>query len=613
MRIAVILKYLQRLKLKTKIRLALAILFGMVFVFGLVGSHYLDQTTRNSVAMLENNQRTIKYTREMSLAMTKLINIAAIDKTTPSFKRTQSERAFAKFERNLKLQLANVTEDKEGDVTKQLQEAYQGFKEQFQASLDSKEFSPVFIIQTDYIQDLLKEVYEMNEASIRKRTEEANQLANRITLITIILSFAFFIIAMLAMFYFPDYIANPVIQLTDSIKQIARKNYSQRLNIHTDDEFGEMARSFNTMAEKLEEYESINVHQVVSEKRRIETIIGRMNEAIIGMDNNQIILFVNPRALELMGLEEVNVVGKRAAELGSKNDFWAEIVKEVVSGEIPETSSQTALTIDRDGKRYYYNKDILKVESQDSDDRGKTSVGYVIILKNITELKEQDLAKTNFMATLSHELKTPISAIDMSLNLLEDDRLGGLNEDQKDLAHTIRQNAGRLLKMVNEILDISKIETGNVQISTEEAPPEAVVLRALQNVKTFLSEKEIQVVQNIPDDLPNIKMDVPKTTGVLVNFLTNAIRYSAPMSAIEIEVFRENGSVQFSVKDNGPGISPEDLKKVFNRYHRAKDDKTKGTGLGLAISKEFIEAQGGKIWVKSEVGKGSVFSFALPA
>jgi PAS domain S-box-containing protein len=455
----------------------------------------------------------------------------------------------------------------------------------------------------------------MNENTIQQKTENANQLANRITLITIVLSFFFFIIALASMFYFPDYIADPVIQLTESIKQIARKNYNQRLDISTDDEFGEMARSFNKMAEKLEEYENINVHQVVSEKRRIETIISQINEAIIGMDNNQIILFVNPRALELMGLDEVNVVGKRASELGKKSDFLADMVKEVVAKQVTDSKRHYAsVTVDRDGKRYYYDKDILKVESQDSDDnsRGRTSVGYVIILKNITELKEQDLAKTNFMATLSHELKTPISAIDMSLNLLEDDRLGGLNEDQKDLSGTIRQNASRLLKMVNEILDISKIETGNVQIAAEEAPPEVVVLRALQNVKTFINEKDLQVVQNIPENLPNLKMDIPKTTGVLVNFLTNAIRYSDPMSSIEIEVFPNNGTVQFSVKDFGRGISKEDLKKVFNRYHRAKDDNTKGTGLGLAISKEFIEAQGGKIWVKSEVGKGSVFSFALP-
>jgi PAS domain S-box-containing protein len=580
-----------------------------------MGSHYLDKTTQNSVAMLQNNYRTMKYTREMTLTLNRLITIMALDNTTPSLKRTHSKREFANFERYLKLQLANVTEQEEGEVSKQLQEAYVGYKSQFELMLDASEFSPVLYIQTEYIQDLLEDVYGMNENTIQQKTENANQLANRITLITIVLSFFFFIIALASMFYFPDYIADPVIQLTESIKQIARKNYNQRLDISTDDEFGEMARSFNKMAEKLEEYENINVHQVVSEKRRIETIISQINEAIIGMDNNQIILFVNPRALELMGLDEVNVVGKRASELGKKSDFLADMVKEVVAKQVTDSKRHYAsVTVDRDGKRYYYDKDILKVESQDSDDnsRGRTSVGYVIILKNITELKEQDLAKTNFMATLSHELKTPISAIDMSLNLLEDDRLGGLNEDQKDLSGTIRQNASRLLKMVNEILDISKIETGNVQIAAEEAPPEVVVLRALQNVKTFINEKDLQVVQNIPENLPNLKMDIPKTTGVLVNFLTNAIRYSDPMSSIEIEVFPNNGTVQFSVKDFGRGISKEDLKKVFNRYHRAKDDNTKGTGLGLAISKEFIEAQGGKIWVKSEVGKGSVFSFALP-
>ncbi len=611
MRLDVVLKFLQALKLKTKIRLALAILFGMIFLMGLVGSHYLDKTTQNSVAMLRNNYRTMKYTREMSLTLHKLISIMAIDNTTHSYKRTATQREFANFERYLKLQLSNVTEDEEGDVTKQLEEAYTGYKEQFEAMLESSVFSPVLYMQTDYIQELLEDVYEMNENTIQQKTEQANQLANRITLITIILSFIFFLFALLAMFYFPDYIANPIIQLTDSIQQIARKNYNQRLNISSEDEFGEMARSFNQMAEKLEEYENINVHQIVSEKRRIEMIISRMNEAIIGMDNNQIILFVNPRALELMGLEEVNVVGKRASELAKQSDLLKDMVKEVVNGNIYSSETHASVILDRGGKRFYYDKDILKVESQDLD-MERTSVGYVIILKNITELKEQDLAKTNFMATLSHELKTPISAIDMSLNLLEDHRLGGLNDDQKDLSGTIRQNAARLLKMVNEILDISKIETGNVQINPEDAPPEAVVLRALQNVKTFLNEKEIQIIQSIPEDLPNLKMDIPKTTGVLVNFLTNAIRYSSPMDSIEIDVFQNNGTVQFSVKDNGPGISNDDLKKVFDRYHRAKDDKTKGTGLGLAISKEFIEAQGGKIWVKSEIGKGSVFSFSLP-
>src|SRR5690606_27959864 len=151
-------------------------------------------------------------------------------------------------------------------------------------------------------------------------------------------------------------------------------------------------------------------------------------------------------------------------------------------------------------------------------------------------------SKTNFMATLTHELKTPISAIDMSLNLLEDERIGELNEEQKDLSNTIRQNSARLLKMVNEILDISRIESGKLQLTFEEIQPDEVVVKALDNVKAFIVEKNIEIIQNIETELPKVRTDVPKTTAVLVNFLTNAIRYTPENETIEISVLRQNGS-----------------------------------------------------------------------
>jgi len=209
-------------------------------------------------------------------------------------------------------------------------------------------------------------------------------------------------------------------------------------------------------------------------------------------------------------------------------------------------------------------------------------------------------------------VRTPISAIGMSLGLLKDERIGGLNEEQIELTETIRQNATRLLKMINEILDISKIETGNIQINYEYSRPAVVIGKALENVKTFIAEKNVKIVKYFDKNIQPLRMDIPKTTGVLVNFLTNALRYSYENGKLEISLTRQNGTVEFSVKDEGPGIPDEDLKKIFQRYRRAKDDKTKGTGLGLAISKDFIEAQGGKIWVESEIGKGSRFCFALP-
>jgi signal transduction histidine kinase len=216
------------------------------------------------------------------------------------------------------------------------------------------------------------------------------------------------------------------------------------------------------------------------------------------------------------------------------------------------------------------------------------------------------------MATLSHELKTPIAAIDMSVNLLEDERIGQLNGEQWDLTGTIRLNTARILKMVNEILDISRIEAGKLQLELETVTPDTIVLRSLDNVKTFIAEKSVGIIQNIESSLPALNVDLHKTTAVLVNLLTNAVRYSPEQATIEINVQRQNGSIQFLVTDKGPGISEEEQRKLFQPYRRAAGDKTKGTGLGLAISKEFVEAHGGRIWVKSKVGKGSTFGFTLP-
>lgn len=348
------------------------------------------------------------------------------------------------------------------------------------------------------------------------------------------------------------------------------------------------------MAEKLEEYENINVSQILTEKRRTETIVSRMNEAIIGLDNNKLILFANKPALSLLDLKEHQLIGRYANELSEEHELLHHLLKEILQDKVRENKTIPAISIDKEGKRQYFNKDIMVVDSYGEVENLPENVGFIVILKNVTELKEQDLAKTNFMATLSHELKTPISAIDMSLNLLEDQRIGDLNEEQKELSNTIRQNSARLLKMVNEILDISRIESGKLQLTFKNVRPEFVVTKALDNVKTFIAEKHIQIVQQFEPELPMVRSDVPKTTAVLVNFLTNAVRYTSPKDTIEINVVRQNGVVEFYVKDNGPGISLVEQKKLFQPYRRASGDKTKGTGLGLAISKEFVEAQGGE-------------------
>lgn len=607
-----LLQRLDSLKLRTKIRLTLLFLFSTVTLLGILGGYYVQRTSNNAILMLRQNYMTINYTKEMSRAMNDMIWAITLEKSSPSYRRQQLRKASDNFETYLNLQLGKVSVQQEQHLTAQLKRDYESFKEQLKELQFTNEVPVDVYMKQLNIQGILQSVHDMNDKMIRQRTDEASKIADRVTMYMIILGFLFFLFAVFAMLYFPHYIADPVQDMTESMQQIARKNYSQRLSIHSGDEFGEMARSFNLMAAKLEEYENINVSQILSEKKRTETVVSQMNEAIIGLDDQKTILFANPPALELIGLKEEAMIGVNAAYLSRENSLLQNLLKEILNDEVKESKTFPAIHLDKDGKRQYFNKDILKIESLSDEKDAPTNVGFIIILKNVTELKEHDLAKTNFMATLSHELKTPISAIDMSLNLLEDHRIGPLNEEQKDLAQTIRQNTVRLLKMVNEILDISRIETGKLQLDLESFTPEEVVGRALESVKTFIAEKHVEIVRRIEPDLPPLNIDVHKATAVLVNFLTNAVRYTPENEAIEINVRRHNGSVEFTVMDHGPGISEEEQRKLFQPYRRAKGDKTKGTGLGLAISKEFVEAHGGRIWVESEQGEGSKFSFALP-
>ena len=594
---------------KAKIRLMLLVLFTIMTALGVVGAYFLDRISNNSVEMVNTNLRTLKYTQDMWLNLNEIISTLATGDLSSKENRVKLRRAFDRFELRLNMLGDIIIEEREQGLLEVLRNDFDGFRSNIH-QLETSGQVPVndLIESTIKIQGILKQVYQVNNDSIEQKNDWVHRQATRVTLAIILFGFFFFIFAVISVFFFPESLSRPIQELNTGIREIARKNYNQRLEVKTPDEFGQVAASFNTMAEKLAEYENLNISKILTEKRRIETIIGQMNEPIIGLDRKNVILFANRKALELIGMQETEIVGRSAAAVARENDNLREVVKELLEYGEPVARSYPSFSLIQHGKTYYFEKDILHV-SENGQPMGD---GLVIILKNITEFKEQDLAKTNFMATLSHELKTPLSAIDMSLALMQDERVGQLNADQRDLAQTIRDNSNRLLKMVNEILDLSKIETGIIELNRENARADDLIERALGNTRVFLDEKNIRVEKDLEASLPELLLDVQKTTAVLTNFLTNAIRYSPEEGRIHIAVHRKLDFVEFSVSDEGPGIPEEELEKIFQRYSRSKNDRTKGTGLGLAISKEFIEKQGGRVWVKSQVGEGSTFGFALP-
>jgi signal transduction histidine kinase len=558
------------IKLKTKVALGGIFLFALLILVGALSFYYLNRLSEESKAIVKANYETLNYSREM---LNELDNL----------KKNKSD--LERFEKNLQLQESNITEPGEKETTNSLRRNFNKLKEK--GNYDSLQL----LIRSD-----ISQIMQVNLQAIDKKNQAAQKSAeNAKTIITIILTVCI-LIGFTFIFNFPQLVASPVAKLTEAIKAIANKNYSERIHLNRKDEFGDLANAFNTMAERLDEYEHSNLSKILFEKRRAETVINSLKDASIGIDNKGTVLFANQQALQLLNLKEQDIVSLKQEEVKKRNDLFRFLIDE--QNNIP-------FKIVVDGKENYFTKEIVEL----SNDNQKT--GQVIVLKNITPFKELDVAKTNFIATVSHELKTPLASSDFSLKLLEDERVGSLTTEQKELVQNLKDDNKRLLRILSELLDMSQVESGKIQLNLQDIQPSALLNKAVESVQNVAKEKNITIKRELSDNLPLIKADPDKTVWVLNNFLTNAVRYSNNDSNIVISSEKKDGNIHFSVQDFGKGISPEYVKKIFDRYFRVPGTK-EGTGLGLAICKEFIEAQNGKIMAESTPGSGSRFSFSLP-
>jgi PAS domain S-box-containing protein len=346
------------------------------------------------------------------------------------------------------------------------------------------------------------------------------------------------------------------------------------------------------------------------EKRRIESLIDKMHDPVIGLDEKMKVIFANEEANQIIGLSAVQLIGFKAKDLALKNDLIRDLIKDIDDNGVDNTNGKT-MKIFANGKESYFEKEIQHISIIPTGEKQAKVIGHVILLRNVTEYKELDSAKTNFIATVSHEFKTPISSIKMSLQLLENEQIGKLNEEQSNLLEGIKDDTNRLLKITGELLNMTQLESGNIQLSILPVDPKEIVQYAVNATKVQADQKQITVELDMSDKISNILADNEKTAWVITNLISNAIRYSYDNSVISLSVKETPKHVKISVKDTGQGIAPQYKDKIFERYFRVPGTKKEGTGLGLAISKEFIEAQGGQISVESEFGAGSTFTLTL--
>ena len=571
------------MRIKTKLNLGVGLLFLMIIILSLVSAFYIFSIKKDTENILKANYNTLEYSRNMLLSLDEI--------------STDADHAIITFKKNLQNQTQNITESGEKKVTDNLKENF---------TLLEKNTADE-AVKTQIRRDIFA-IMKLNLDAIKQKSDVAKRTAETANFSIAIVGTLCFLIAFNLLVNLPNNIASPIKELTLSIKEIANKNYSERVHFTNHNEYGDLAKSFNTMAQKLQEYNNSNLYKLFFEKKRLETLINNMHDPIIGLDNEGIVLFMNDEALMIIGMKLEDIIGKSASVLASSND----LIRSLILKDDTDSPKKQPLKIFAHGKESYFDKEIINITITPTGEEKEINIGDVIILRNITLFKELDFAKTNFIATVSHELKTPIASIKLSLKLLENAKTGDMNDDQKQLVESIKDDSQRLLKITGELLNLSQLETGNIQLNIEKSNPYHIVDYAVEAVKVQADQKQIKLVIEADKNLPDINADNEKTCWVLINFLTNAITYSPSQSKITIRLKKtDEQHVVYQVIDSGKGIDSRYKDKVFDKYFQIPGSNKSGTGLGLAICKDFIEAQNGKINLDSELGSGSTFSITM--
>lgn len=573
------------MKIKTKLRLGIGLLFAMITVLAVVGIRQVSLLSADSRNILIANHNSLDYTRQMLRALDELqVHAGALDT----------------FKKNLEAQQNNITEIGEKELTEQLTDHFERLK------MNVRDKEIVELIRNDAL-----EIMSINLDAINRKSLIASQTAKSSMVWIGITGTLCFIIAFTLFVNLPGNIANPIRELTESIRQIANENYTERVHFGSGDEYGQLAQSFNTMAEKLEEYNSSSLARLMIEKKRVETLIDNMHDPVIGLDENRKVIFANEVARKVTGLQVSELVGRNAMDIALHNDLVRSLVKDISDPQARNNGQGSAMKIYADDKESYFEKEYVNISIVPTGEQQPRSIGHVIILRNVTPYKELDFAKTNFIANVSHELKTPISSIKITLDLLRNERVGDTNEEQRSLLDSIREDADRLLKITGELLNITQVESGKIQLNIAGTSPREIVQYAIAANETQAESRDISLQIEDRGVQSSVLADSEKTAWVLTNLISNAIRYSYDHSSIRIVLEEDTGSVRIAVADNGQGISQEYKDKIFDRYFRVPGSTREGTGLGLAISREFMEAQDGTLTVESELGAGSTFTIAL--
>jgi NtrC-family two-component system sensor histidine kinase KinB len=598
--------------IRTKMIIALGGLLLILAVVGVVSIHTLNESSQAIERILRENYDSVAVCGSMQVSIDKLNHLAEILQwENPSGSLHLKEAAIKQFNKDLQFQQGNVTVKGEQELTDRLTEVWKsyrkGLEEYYQlADLAARRdyYRQSLLPRSQEIREVTQRIIDLNlnnmvavDGQAQKRTAQTRRAM--ILLLVIGLGIGAGLI-----FLTGPAILRPLAGLTRSVREIQKGNLDLVVNVESRDEIGQLGEAFNQMAASLRELRRSDRAHLLRAQRSTQLALDSLNDAVAICSPSGTIELANEAAQRLFGLRPDSTVGEAG------NDKITGIFQRVCQRERPfqPKGYDAAIQVFQGDEEHFFLPHAVPIF-----DAQRQLVGVTLMLTDVTRLRRIDEVKTGLIPTVSHELKTPLTSIRLAIHLVLSEKIGDLTAKQLEVMEAARQDSDRLYQVIEDLLDISRIESGQAGIQMQPVNVQEMVLRVTDKVRAAFRDHRVALNIEVAQDVPALLADPARISLVFDNLLSNAMKYTPAGGTVRVTAHSVNGKVRFAVEDSGVGIAPEYLPRVFEKFFRVPGQEQASSGLGLTIAKEIVEAHGGTIGVASKLGQGTTFTFDLKA
>ncbi|MGE0820918.1 MAG: ATP-binding protein [Candidatus Binatia bacterium] len=571
-----------------------------------------------SQLILQDNYRSVLAAQRMKDAIERLddvVQLSLLGKGEDGLQQAALQRQ--RFENELQVAEGNVTEPGEREALGRLRALWQQYQEAFAQFGTGTETSalqasylatlrPVFLS----VKDAAEEILVINQDAMVQKSERARRAAQRLNTLMVAAALGAFLVGLVASTSLTQRLLRPLSVLTQAVHRLEQGDFDARVSLPGNDEIAQLAANFNAMAKHLGEYRSSSLGELLQTQQASQAAIDSLPDPVVIFAIEGTILSVNRAAEEVLALVlDPNVPDPLSTVNSDVRAVLERVHSHVLRGKgpyVPKGFEEAVRFPAPDGDRYF----LPRATPVYADQGGIT--GTTVILQDVTKLHRFDELKNDLVATVAHEFRTPLTSLRMAIHLCLEETAGPVTEKQADLLYAAREDCERLQTIVDELLNLARLQAGRIQLHPLPTAIPSLVEAAIEAHLATAVEREVQLEAVIYPEAGDILVDRERVQIVFANLLTNALRHTPAGGRIEVRARLASNAVRFEVADTGEGIPHEYLQQVFEKFYRVPGASGGSAGLGLSIAKEIVEAHGGEIGVESEVGRGSTFWFTVP-